>query len=133
MSSAVNAEFAVLGAPFIDPAVVDKLAEIVSPGDFEDPQRAEVWASIVELADGRNGISAVTVASHIMSRRTGALRRGLLETDQDVLEFRNDLTMPLGNGHLVTLGARVGVEDGEQAQRRVGGLRREAEVPGLGA
>jgi replicative DNA helicase len=67
--------------------VVDKLAEIVTPGDFEDPQRAEVWASIVELADGRNGISAVTVASHIMSRRTGALRRGLLETDQDVLEF----------------------------------------------
>lgn len=87
MSSAVNAEFAVLGAPFIDPAVVDKLAEIVTPGDFEDPQRAEVWASIVELADGRNGISAVTVASHIMSRRTGSLRRGLLESDQDVLEF----------------------------------------------
>ena len=87
MSSAVNAEFAVLGAPFIDPSVVDKLAEIVTPADFEDPQRAEVWASIVELADGRNGISAVTVASHIMSRRSGALRRGLLESDQEVLEF----------------------------------------------
>ncbi len=28
------------------------------------------------------------------------------QLDQDVLEFRNDFTFPLGNGHLVTLGAR---------------------------
>lgn len=87
MSSAANAEFAVIGAPFIDPAVVDTLAEIVEPSDFECPQRGEVWQAIVELSDGRQGISTVTVAAHIMAKRGGSVRRGLLATDGEVLEF----------------------------------------------
>lgn len=87
MSSAANAEFAVIGAPFIDPAVVDKLAELVEPQDFECPQRGEVWGAIVELSDGRQGISAVTVAAHIMAKRSGTARRGLLPTEDEVLDF----------------------------------------------
>lgn len=53
------------------------------------------------------------VPSPVVTGSTVTLRAGtdssshLNQLDQDVLELRNDFTFPLGNGHLVTLGARA--------------------------
>lgn len=60
-------------------------------------------------------VTVSNVPSPLVAGTLVALRAGpdsnshINQLDQDVLEFRNDLTMPLGNGHLVTLGARAEV------------------------
>lgn len=58
-------------------------------------------------------VTVTNIPSPVVAGTLVALRAGpdsnshINQLDQDVLELRNDFTMPVGNGHLVTLGARA--------------------------
>jgi replicative DNA helicase len=91
MTDPTNAEHAVVGAAFIDPAVVDELADIVEPTDFSTPQLAEMWAAIVANRDAGRPIDATSLVEAMMVRRDGATPAGCLDW-QGLLAFTIDVS-----------------------------------------
>ncbi|HEV2518019.1 MAG TPA: DnaB-like helicase N-terminal domain-containing protein [Devosia sp.] len=68
MSFAQELEFALLGACFNDPAVIDAVAPIVEPDDFSEPINGRVFDLLLgrRLEGGKIDAAAITDAVSIM-------------------------------------------------------------------
>lgn len=86
MNDPTITEHAVVGAAFIDPRVVDALADIVEPSDFSTPQLAELWDAIVASNDAGRPIDATSLVEAMVVKRCGTTPAGCLDS-HGLLEF----------------------------------------------
>ncbi len=66
----LEAERAVLGSIFLDPSVILKVVEILSPDDFYREAHAEIYRAMLALFERHEPIDLVTVHDELLSRGT---------------------------------------------------------------
>ncbi len=64
----VEAEESVLGAMLVNPLVVPRIAEMLTPDMFYDPAHAEIYASIIDMFNTSRPVDIITVSEDLNSK-----------------------------------------------------------------